>query len=195
MMKKCLYVTDLTVVAAVLILAIHYRWMATYPIIHLIVCIYPLLLRMTIGLRKLWGCSYLSTLLMFLVVSLPMIGNITWIDYASEKLIKAPMLLWQGLGYGDIDYQLISKMGNEYGSLLKNTIVFWIWGIPISMLIGETIFKEIKKRFLPKPSQDISLRKILGGDSLPIRELKPDWSCKILWYSKEGKITISHHGI
>lgn len=98
MMKKCLYVTDLTVVAAVLILAIHYSWMATYPIIHLIVCIYPLLLRMTIGLRKLWGCSYLSTLLMFLVVSLPMIGNMTWIDYASEKLIKAPMLLWQGLG-------------------------------------------------------------------------------------------------
>lgn len=191
MMKKCLYVTDLTVVAAVLILAIHYSRMATYPIIHLIVCIYPLLLRMTIGLRKLWGCSYLSTLLMFLVVSLPMIENMTWIDYTSEKLIKAPMLLWQGLGYGDIDYQLISKMGKEYGSLLKNTIVFWIWGIPVSMLIGETIFKEIKKRFIPKPSQDISLRKILGGDSLPIRELKPDWSCKILWYSKEGKITIS----
>ena len=83
MMKKCLYVTDLTVVAAVLILAIHYSWMATYPIIHLIVCIYPLLLRMTIGLRKLWGCSYLFTLLMFLVVSLPMIGNMTWIYYAS----------------------------------------------------------------------------------------------------------------
>ena len=190
MMKKCFFVTDLILVATMLILAVHYWWAVTFPIIHLIVCIYPLLLRMTIGLRRQWGFSYLSTLLLFLVISLPMLGDMAWLDYASEKLIKAPIMLWQGLGQGDVDYQLASKTGKEYGYLLKNVIVFWIWWLPIIMLLGKTLFKVIKERIFHKPNQGLNLRKILGGDSLSIRELKPDWSCQTLWHNKEGRMIL-----
>lgn len=191
MMKKCFFATDMTLVATMLILAVHYWWAATFPIIHLIVCIYPLLLRMTVSLKRLWGCSYLSTLLLFLVVSLPMMGDMTWLDYASEKLIKAPIMLWEGLGYGDVDYQHASNTGKEYGYLLKNAIVFWIWWLPTIMLLGKALFKVIKKRIFPTPSQGPGLRKILGGDSFSIRELKPDWSCQTLWHSKEGRMILS----